>query len=305
MNFDGVGTKVEIAERVGKHDTIAFDLFAMVCDDASIRGAEPVAVGSVLDFNRVSLEVVRDLARGMVEAAAAGRVAVVNGEIAELGTRVRGFGGTCCYNWAAAALWVGVRGRLITGQAVRPGDAIIGLREEGFRSNGISLARRVLGDAHGDRWHESPFGDSTLGHAVLRPSRIYTPLIVSLTGGYDGEPLASVSGMVHVTGGGIPGKLRRLLEPLGHGGEVDDPFEPGDVIKHCQEAGKVADREAYRAWNMGQGLLIVTNQADVGLQQARGTGFEAKTIGRVSKTPGIRIRSRGRQSEKKEAWLEY
>jgi len=195
--------------------------------------------------------------------------------------------------------------QLLESENQRLRQEIIGLREEGFRSNGLSLVRRVLGDAHGDRWHESPFGDSTLGHAVLRPSRIYTPLIVSLTGGYEGEPLASVSGMVHVTGGGIPGKLTRLLEPLGYGAKVDDPFEPGDVVKHCQQAGKVADHEAYRAWNMGQGLLIITSEAEVVLQQARGTGYEAKTIGRISKTPGIRIRSRGRQSEKEDLWLEF
>ncbi|MFH1299348.1 MAG: AIR synthase related protein, partial [Patescibacteria group bacterium] len=92
MGFDGVGTKVEIAERMGRHDTMAYDLFAMVCDDAVVYGGEPVLIGSILDVNSLSLDAVKGLAKGYIEAAKAARVAVVNGEIAELGSRVSGFG---------------------------------------------------------------------------------------------------------------------------------------------------------------------------------------------------------------------
>src|ERR1051325_3946941 len=92
LNSDGVGTKIELAERLNDHRTIAFDLFAMVCDDAAINGAEPLLVASVLDFSRLSTDVVAQLAHGLVNAAKVARVCVINGETAELGARVSGFG---------------------------------------------------------------------------------------------------------------------------------------------------------------------------------------------------------------------
>jgi phosphoribosylformylglycinamidine cyclo-ligase len=295
MNFDGVGTKVEIAERTGRHDTLAHDLLAMVCDDAAIRGAEPVVVGSILDCNRLSVEVVRQLAAGMVEAARIARVAVINGEVAELGGRVQGYG-EHAYNWGGAVVWVGRRDRIVTGDAIRAGDAIVAVREPGFRSNGISLARRVFAARYGDGWHARPFGAGTLGEAALAASIIYTPLMVALTGGYDGEARAVVSGMAHVTGGGIPGKLGRLLRRSGHGAVLDDLFEPGEVVRECQAAGAIPDAEAYRTWNMGQGLLIVAPAAEPVLEVAAAGGFEARVAGRITTAPVIEIASRGTET---------
>ena len=124
MNFDGVGTKIEIAERVGRHDSVAFDLFAMVCDDAAILGGEPILLGSIIDFNKISLKVVRELARGMVQAARLSNVAVINGEIAELGSRVNGFG-ECSYNWGASTIWVGRRERMLRRGLLDPNAVIV------------------------------------------------------------------------------------------------------------------------------------------------------------------------------------
>ena len=216
LGFDGVGTKAEIAERVGKHDTLAFDLLAMVCDDAVIRGGEPVVAGSVLDLNSLAgeggarLDIIRQLAEGYVSAAADAGVAIINGEMAELGDRVGGYGGMN-YNWCAGLVWLARKDRLITGTEVRAGDAVVGLREEGFRSNGLSLVRKILGDAHGDMWHEEVRGDTTLGALVLRPSRIYSRALVDMFGGVEGEPRAPIHAAAHITGGGLPGKLGRAL----------------------------------------------------------------------------------------------
>ncbi|MCH7568683.1 MAG: hypothetical protein IIA87_04650, partial [Nanoarchaeota archaeon] len=117
IGFDGVGTKMEIAERVGDHRTIAFDLIAMVCDDAVVRGAEPVLVGSILDVNSLGkddethIEKIRQLAEGYVKAAKEANVAIINGEIAELGGRVRGHG-DFNYNWGAGLVWFANRDRM-------------------------------------------------------------------------------------------------------------------------------------------------------------------------------------------------
>ena len=238
VGFDGVGTKAEIGERVGKHDTIAYDLFAMVCDDAVVRGGEPVLVGTVLDVNTLGgedvsyLDFINQLAQGYVNAAREARVAVINGEIAELGARVKGYA-PFAYNWSGGVLWFANRSRLFTGFEMEPGDTLVGLRESGFRSNGLSLARRILTQHFGENWHTRFWREKKLGDLVLQPSRIYTRAIVDMIGGIDREPRATVHGVAHITGGGIPGKLGRILKAKKLGAQIDDPFPPGNIVYGC------------------------------------------------------------------------
>ena len=142
MGFDGVGTKVEIAQRMNKHDTVAFDLLAMVCDDAILRGAEPVLVGSILDVNTLGtdstrLSIIKQLAKGYVEAAEAADVAIVNGELAQLNQGVGGYGNGLAYNWGSALIWFADKTKMFTGREIEIGDAIVVLEEKGFRSNGL------------------------------------------------------------------------------------------------------------------------------------------------------------------------
>jgi phosphoribosylformylglycinamidine cyclo-ligase len=303
MNVDGVGTKIEVAERMRDHTTIAHDLFAMVCDDAARNGAEPLMVGNILDCSKVSTQVVAQLANGMVQAAKEARVVVVNGEIAELGARVAGFGDTP-YNWGAGAVWIARPGRLIAGSQIRRGDTIVSVLEDCFRSNGISLVRKVLREAYGDNWHAQRVGKCEIGRAVLQPSRIYTRLMVALSGGYSGKPTACVHGFVHVTGGGMPGKLSRLLAPTKLGALIDDSFAPCEAMLHCQSLGKIPDEEAYRAWNMGNGLLIVTPDPDNVTRVAAKHGFQAQVAGRIDGSKRIRIRNKGFHAAANE-WLTY
>ena len=144
MGFDGVGTKIELAERANNYKTIAYDLFAMVCDDAVVRGAEPVIIGSILDVNSLGkkgeshINQVKQLAEGYINAAKEANVAVVNGEVAELGKRVGGYG-SFNSNWGAAVSWFANKNKLITGFKIKPGDYLVSFREKGFRSNGLSL----------------------------------------------------------------------------------------------------------------------------------------------------------------------
>ena len=131
IGFDGVGTKVEIAERTKRHETVAFDLFAMVCDDAVVRGAEPVLVGSILDVKSLGnedesyLNLVKQLALGYINAAEEANVSIVNGEIAELGSRVQGYG-PFNYNWGASVVWFARKDRMITGNEIKPNDKLVG-----------------------------------------------------------------------------------------------------------------------------------------------------------------------------------
>lgn len=303
IGFDGVGTKMELAERVKDHRTIAYDLFAMVCDDAVVRGAEPVLIGSILDVNSLEgddgafLEEVRQLAEGYVGAAKAANVAIVNGEVAELGNRIGGYG-SFNYNWGAAVVWFANRDRLFTGNEIKEGDSLVGLREEGFRSNGLSLVRRIMKQHHGEEWHSvsGEVGTKRYVDHALTPSRVYSGAVVEMFGGYDQDPKAEVHGVAHVTGGGIPGKLGRVLKPSGLGAVIDNPFEPGEFMKYTQALGNVPDREAYQTWNMGQGMIIVTPDPDSVMQVAAGHGIESKVIGKVNSDSGIRIANRGAYS---------
>lgn len=299
VNFDGVGTKVEIAERMKKHDTLAYDLFAMVCDDAIVRGAEPVLVGSILDVNslgkeRPFLDEVKELARGYVDAAGAANVAVVNGEVAELGMRVGGYG-PFNYNWGAAVVWFGNRKKMFTGNEINEGDSIVSLREKGFRSNGLSLVRKVLSAKYGQEWHLERHGKKQMGEMVLEPSRIYSKAVVEMFGGWDPfeEGTAKLTGVAHITGGGIPGKLGRALKASGLGAELDDLFRPSELMLHCQDIGDVKDAEAYKTWNMGNGMLITTTEPDAVMATARKHGLEARLAGKVAAKRGIRIANMG------------
>ena len=298
IGFDGIGTKIEIAERLGRWNTLAFDLFAMVCDDAVVQGAEPVLVGTVLDVRTLGsatashLDLVAQLAEGYIAAASAARVAVVNGELAECGSRINGYGPFNC-TWNAGVVWFARRSRLLSGAAVRPGDAIVGLAETGCRSNGYSLLRRVLQRQHGDAWHTVPLGQTTLGELALQPARIYAAAVVDMLGGVYGAPHVELHGVVHVTGGGLPGKLGRLLRRVRLGAEITDPLPPGPLLSYLQEHGPVSDYEAYRVWNMGQGMLLITPQPDAALAVARQHDITAQVIGTITAQPGIRLHSQG------------
>ncbi len=292
VGFDGIGSKIEIAERMGVWDTLAQDLFAMVCDDAVTQGGEPVVVGTVLDVNRVHLSAIAQIADGYVPAAAAAGVAVLNGELAECGSRLAGYGSFTC-NWGAGVVWFARRDRLLSGTGVQAGDAIVGLAETGCRSNGYSLLRQILQREHGDDWHTVPYDGTTLGGLALQPSRIFSKAVVDMLGGVEGAPQAPLHGVVHVTGGGVPGKLGRLLRRAGLGADITSPLSPGPLLTYLQEHGPVSDREAYRVWNMGHGMLICTPQPDAVLAVAERHGITAQVVGRIATERGIRLHSRG------------
>lgn len=292
MNFDGVGTKVEIAQRMGRHDTIAYDLIAMVADDAIVRGAEPVLVGSVLDVSSIDVEGIKELASGYVKAAKAANVAVVNGELAELGDAVGGYG-DFKYNWCASLVWFARKEKLFTGDELEIGDSIVVLREKGFRSNGLSLVRKVFEVAYGSDWHNHQYKGTTLGDRVLQPSKIYSKAFISMHGGFSSEGSCKIHGVAHITGGGIPGKLGRILKKRKYGAYLEDLYSPCKGMLHCQEIGDIEDREAYRTWNMGNGLMVVTPEPEKVVNEVKRFDIEAKVAGEVSEDHNIKIKSKG------------
>ncbi|MFC2135626.1 AIR synthase-related protein [Bacteroidota bacterium] len=298
LGFDGIGTKAEIAQRMDKHDTMAFDLLAMVCDDAILRGAEPVLVGSILDVNTLGtdesrLSIVRQLAKGYVEAAKAANVAVINGELAQLGHAVGGYGKNLVYNWGSALVWFTNKDKMFTGKEIQVGDSIVMLQEKGFRANGLSLVRKIFQENFGDEWHDKEFKGEKLGLHVLVPSTIYSKAFVHMHGGFQTDGCCEIHGVAHITGGGIREKIARVLRPSGFGAKLDNLFEPCDAMKYCQKLGNVSDEEAYRAWNMGQGLAIITPEPEKVIEEAEKFGIKTMLAGKVVEEKNIIIKSQG------------
>lgn len=312
LGFDGVGTKVEVAERMDDHSTVAHDLFAMVCDDAVVRGAEPIAIGTILDVRQLdntehTREALRQLATGYIAAASLANVVVVNGEVAELGDRVGGYG-EFNYNWGAAIMWMAHSKRVLTGHQIQPGDTLIGLAEHGFRSNGITDVRRAMLENYGEDWQarvDRSLGEASLGKLVQAPSIIYSGFVSELTGGYDirKKPIAKITGVAHITGGGQPSKLSRMLEPSGLGVEITNPIVPPDIMLKMQEIRGFDDRTAYGKWHMGPGMVLATPEPEKVLEAAERRGLEAKDIGQVISKPVMRMRNVGAMKDSE--WLDF
>jgi phosphoribosylformylglycinamidine cyclo-ligase len=293
MNSDGVGSKIEFAERLNKHDTIAYDLLAMVVDDAVSMGAEPLTVATVLDFKKINLTVVRQLAKGLLDACQTSQVSCINGEIAELGDRVHGFS-EYAYNWNATLTWAVDPNKILDGKAITPGQSVVALREYGFRSNGFTLLRQILREALGDGWHEN----SNYAEIILQPSKIYAPAILDVLGRFGQTPKISVYGIAHITGGGIPLKFGRLLKQAGFGADLDNLFAPPDIMLKMQELGKVSDDRAYNEWNMGNGMLVVVDQPEAFIAQCKANNIEAQLAGKITKSAKISLASKGLQKKK-------
>lgn len=297
VGFDTAGTKVELAQRMGVHKTIAFDLLAMVCDDALTRGGEPVLVGTNLDLKSLGtdekyLSIISELAEGYVAAANAAGVAIINGEIVQMGPMVQGWG-DFPYHWGAACLWFGRKEKLLTGSEIRVGDSVIALKEHGFRCNGWSLMRKIFKETHGDDWHTTAFEDSTLGKKALVPSIIYSRFVVGLHGGFDSEGTCKIHGIAHITGGGVREKMIRMLRPSKRGARLGDLFEPPSIVAHTQKTGAISDVDAYGTWNMGQGMMLVTPEPDKVVAEAQRAGIEARIAGEIVAEPKITVVSKG------------
>src|SRR3989344_6818637 len=179
-NSDGLGLKPEIAIMAKRFDTLAFDLMAMICDDAAIQGGEPVAVQTVLVVNTLGknearLRYIRELAKGYIKAAKEACVVVINGEIAQHPSLVdkKKFS----LDWNGSVVWYAHESRLIDGRNIRPGDLLVGLKEKGPRCNGTSLLLKSLEKLHGENWSNKSYNRKRLVDLALRPSKIYTPAI--------------------------------------------------------------------------------------------------------------------------------
>ena len=269
LSTDGVGTKLLIAEELGRFDTIGIDCIAMNVNDIICVGAEPVAMLDYLAVEKADPEQCEQIGTGLARGAELAGIEIPGGELAQMGDMVRGF------DIAGACFGTVKLDSIIDGSAVAPGDVVIGLPSSGIHSNGYTLARRAL---EGLSMTDDRLG-KPLGEILLEPTEIYVKAIMDLL-----DSRAAVHGLAHITSGGLDNLLRLKSEVTY---EITDPLEPQPIFGLIAERAGVSEEEMYEVFNMGCGFCCVVPASDeaAALAVLRVHHPEARRIGTVAEGP--------------------
>ncbi len=269
---DGVGTKLKLAFQSGQHGTVGIDLVAMCVNDIVTCGAKPLFFLDYFATSALDVEQAESVIAGIMEGCARADCALVGGETAEL----PGFFATGEYDIAGFALGVVEKSRILDGNAIETGDAIIGVASSGLHSNGFSLANRALFD-HAKLPFEHDLGGRKLIDALLEPTVIYEPLV---------RPLLesnSLHAMAHITGGGLVENLPRIVSERHAVRVARGAWTTPEIFGLVQRAGSIEDDEMARVFNLGVGLTLVCapSAVDTVLQQCKRAGHQAWHIGEI------------------------
>jgi phosphoribosylformylglycinamidine cyclo-ligase len=247
LSTDGVGTKLVLAEALGKLDSVGIDCVAMNVNDVICVGAEPLAMLDYIAIDRADPAVCTEVGVGLARGAELAGVEIPGGELAQLGEMVRGVdvSGAC---FGTVAL-----DGIVDGSAVQPGDAIIGLPSSGLHSNGYTLARSAL---EGIALGEDPEGrlGRPLGDELLEPTEIYVKPVLELL-----RSAVEVRGLAHITSGGL-GNLLRLAAEVAY--EIEQPLPVLPIFALIQERSATSDEEMHEVFNMGCGFCCIVAAGD-------------------------------------------
>ncbi len=278
IHTDGVGSKVLVAQALGKYDTVGIDCVAMNVNDIICVGARPVALVDYLALEREDEELVRELMKGLVKGAKEAGVSLVGGETAIMPDVIKGLAGKTGFDLAATCVGEATERALITGEKMREGDVVIGFASSGVHSNGLTLARKIL---NLKEW----------GNELLTPTKIYVKPLLALLRAVE------VTGIAHITGGAFS-KLRRIGERARKGFLLDDMPEPHPIFKEMNKHVR-DEKEMYRTFNMGVGMCVALKKehAEKALALCKKNRQEARAIGRITREEGVRIRMGARSGE--------
>ena len=244
---DGVGTKLKLAVMLDRHDTIGIDLVAMCVNDVLVLGAEPLYFLDYFATGRLSPEHAQSVIAGIATGCEAAGAALIGGETAEM----PGMYSPGDYDLAGFCVGVVEKDQIIDGSHIRAGDQILGLASSGLHSNGYSLARAVL--ERSSATLGQPIGETTLGEALLAPTRIYVRPILALL------KAVPIHGIAHITGGGLTGNIPRIL-PDNCDCRIDATAWPRpEIFQWLQSEGSIDDTEMLRTFNCGIGLVIIVS----------------------------------------------
>jgi phosphoribosylformylglycinamidine cyclo-ligase len=243
VGTDGVGSKLILAEQTGRYDAVGIDCVAMNVNDVVCVGAEPLALLDYIAVERADPDVLAAIGAGLKAGAEQAGVEIPGGEVAILPELIRGHPSPHGFDLTATCFGTVALDRIVTGERIARGDALIGLPSSGLHSNSYSLARRALPDL------AEPFGDGTVADALLAPTVIYVRAVLDLL-----RSDIPVHGLAHITGGGLL-NLLRLNEAVGFA--IEDPLPVPPIIGLVIERAQVSAHEAWEVFNLGCGLVAI------------------------------------------------
>lgn len=268
---DGVGTKLRLALQLNRHESIGIDLVAMCVNDLVVCGAEPLFFLDYYATGRLSVETAATVITGIGEGCLQAGCALVGGETAEMPGMYEGED----YDLAGFSVGVVEKSDIIDGSKVAAGDVLIGIAASGVHSNGYSLVRKILDVRQADLSQD--LEGKSLADRLMAPTRIYIKPILSLI------KAMPVHAIAHITGGGLPGNLPRVL-PEGADARVDESsWELPVIFRWLQEQGNVERFEMYRTFNCGVGMVVVVaaDRADDAIAHLKAAGEEAWKLGEI------------------------
>jgi len=281
---DGVGSKVQLAAKIKKFDTVGIDLVAMNVNDMLVHGAEPLFFLDYLAVHKLEPSITAQMVKGVAAGCKIADCALIGGETAEMpDTYKKGD-----FDMAGFAVGVAERKKIVTGKNVRPGDVILGLASSGLHSNGYTLARSICFKQHQMKMTDvvSELDGAVLGDVLLEPTRIYVRPVVKLLSQYKVKQV--VHGMAHITGGGLVGNIPRVI-PKNCDAVINKISWPKHkIFTFLQNAGPVEENEMYRVFNMGIGFVLIVAEdfADSIARKLRRFGEQVYSIGRITTGTG-------------------
>ena len=276
---DGVGTKLKVAQMANVHDTVGIDLVAMCVNDILTVGAKPLFFLDYFATGKLSVDVAADVVKGIARGCEIAGCALIGGETAEMPD----FYPEGEYDLAGFVVGIVDRKDYITGEGIRPGDVVLGLASSGIHSNGYSLVRKLFFEILGFKVDD--YVDELKGkvyEVLLTPTRIYVKSILRLL------KEVKVKGMAHITGGGIPGNLVRVLPKNVDAVVKKGSWEVPAIFRFIQEKGNVPEEEMFRTFNMGVGYAVVVSpeDADRAVSLLKESGEEVYRIGEIREGEG-------------------
>ena len=273
---DGVGTKLKLALRLGIHNTVGIDLVAMCVNDLIVQGAEPLFFLDYYATGKLSVDVAADVIEGIAAGCKISGAALIGGETAEM----PGMYAAGDYDLAGFCVGAVDKSKVIDGQSVTAGQAIIGLTSSGPHSNGYSLIRKIIEHVNADV--NQDFHGKPLGEALLTPTQIYVKPLLSLF------EKTRVHALAHITGGGLLENIPRVLPQDTLAMINKGSWQRSPIFNWLQENGNVAEEEMYRTFNCGIGMVLIIDQADVEttIQHFSDDDFEAILIGQIETHSG-------------------
>lgn len=292
---DGIGTKGIIIDAAKTHDMAAYDIVAMTASDITRFGGIPLIFINV--FDTVSIgnkgdevsEAYKSAITGLGDVAKQSKIVVLKGETAQMGDAIGSEikDSKTKLNWSGTMIGAYHKDKMITGETVAPGQVIIALKENGFRSNGISSVRKAFKEKFGNDWWKNPLASESIKLAAV-PSVLYDIFVNTIHGWFDKDfkPEIKIHSVVHLSGGALKEKLAKdILFPKELSAELFDLWDPPKIMIDCAEWRKIDDEEFYEVWHGGQGMLLIIDEADAShcIKRASDFNIEAKIVGKITK----------------------